>query len=88
MVGVAERTTEQRKLQTVAGRESPTKDKKRDGNDFILQQDNCSIQVSKPMKEWMAKMNMTTLEWPARSPDLNLIENVWEMRNSSMIDLK
>ena len=31
MVGVAERTTEQRKLQTVAGREIPTKDKKRDG---------------------------------------------------------
>ena len=27
----------------------------------------------------MAKVNMTTLEWPARSPDLNLIENVWEM---------
>ena len=34
MVGVAERTTEQRKLQTVAGRESPTKDKKRDGEWF------------------------------------------------------
>ena len=34
MVGVAERTTEQRKLQTVAGRESPTKDKKRDGELF------------------------------------------------------
>ena len=33
----------------------------------------------KLMKEWMAKVNMTTLEWPARSPDLNLIENVWEM---------
>ena len=49
------------------------------GNDFILQQDNCSIHVSKPMKEWMAKVNMTTLEWPARCPDLNLIENVWEM---------
>ena len=30
MVGVAERTTEQRKVQTVAGWESPTKDKKRD----------------------------------------------------------
>ena len=49
------------------------------GNNFILQQDNCSIHVSKPMKEWIAEVNMTTLEWPARSPDLNLIENVWEM---------
>ena len=49
------------------------------GNHFILQQDNCSIHVSKLMKEWMVKVNMTTLEWPARSPDLNLIENVWEM---------
>ena len=49
------------------------------GNDFILQQDKCIIHVSKPMKEWVAKVNMTTLEWPARSPDLNLIENVWEM---------
>ena len=49
------------------------------GNDFVLLQDNCSIHVSKLMKEWMAKVNMTTLEWPARSPDLNLIENVWEM---------
>ena len=49
------------------------------GNDFVLQQDNCSIHVSKLMKEWMAKVNMTTLEWLARSPDLNLIENVWEM---------
>ena len=40
------------------------------GNDFFLQQDNCSIHVSKFMKEWMVKVNMTTLEWPARSPDL------------------
>ena len=49
------------------------------GDDFVLQQDNCSIHVSKLMKEWMAKVNMTTLEWSARSLDLNLIENVWEM---------
>ena len=34
MVGVAERTTEQWKLQTVTGRERPTKDKKRDGEWF------------------------------------------------------
>ena len=50
------------------------------GNDFILQQDHCSIHVSKLMKEWMAKVNMTTLEWPARSPDLNLIENGFSLK--------
>ena len=49
------------------------------GNDFVLHQDNCGIHMSKLMKEWMAKVNITTLEWPARSPDLNLIENVREM---------
>ena len=40
------------------------------------------------MKEWMAmaKVNMTTLEWPARSPDLNLIENVWEMLTQLVFD--
>ena len=56
------------------------------GNGFILQQDNCSIHVSKLMKEWMAKVNMTTLEWPARSPDLNLIENIWEMLAQPVYD--
>ena len=57
------------------------------GNDFVLQQDNCSIHGSKLMKEWMAKVNMTTLEWPARSPDLNLIENVWEMLAQLVYDV-
>ena len=49
------------------------------GNDFFLQQDKCSIHVPKLMKEWMAKVNMTTLECPTRIPDLNVIKNIWEM---------
>ena len=59
------------------------------GNDFVLQQDNCSIHVSKLMKEWMAKVNMTNLEWPARSLDLNSIKMFGKcLCNLSMMDLK
>ena len=77
MVGVAERTAEQRKLQQLLDEKALPRIRREMGNYFILQQDICSIHVSKLMKEWMAKVNMTTLEWPARSPDLNLIENIW-----------
>ena len=31
-------------------------------NDFILQQDNCSIYIAKIVKEWMCQTGITTLE--------------------------
>lgn len=48
-------------------------------NDYIFQQDNCSIHTSAYMKEYFLKSNMTLLTWPANSPDLNLMETVWSM---------
>ena len=46
---------------------------------FIYQQDNAAIHVSCSTKNWMQQRNITTMEWPARSPDLNCIENLWEI---------
>lgn len=79
MVGVVERIQNSESYKQLLDEKALPRIRREMENDFVLQQDNCSIHVSKLMKEWMAKVNMTTLEWPAKSPDLNLMENVWEM---------
>ena len=44
---------------------------------WTYQQDNAPIHNARIVKAWISEQNVTLMDWPPYSPDLNIIENVW-----------
>ena len=57
------------------------------GRTMIFQQDNSAIHKAKKVTTYLLSQEVETLAWPAQSPDLNLIEEIWT-RVKSVIDEK
>ncbi len=55
----------------------PSADKLYGDADLIFQQDLAPAHTAKGTKSWFNDHGVTVLDWPANSPDLNPVENLW-----------
>uniref|UniRef100_A0AAR2JEB8 Transposase Tc1-like domain-containing protein n=1 Tax=Pygocentrus nattereri TaxID=42514 RepID=A0AAR2JEB8_PYGNA len=66
----------------------PTVEEQFGEEDFIFQQDLAPAHAAKSTKDWFTKKQLEVLAWPANSPDLNVIENLWAIVKRKIRDRK
>ena len=54
------------------------------GENFILMDDNACAHRARITDQYLEQATIVRMEWPARSPDLNPIEHVWDMLQTAV----
>ncbi|MBW0542193.1 hypothetical protein O181_081908 [Austropuccinia psidii MF-1] len=54
---------------------------------LLLMEDNAPIHTAQASTDWQNRHNIIKLDWPAHSPNLNPIENVWKAMKSQISKL-
>uniref|UniRef100_A0A673W4C9 Tc1-like transposase DDE domain-containing protein n=1 Tax=Salmo trutta TaxID=8032 RepID=A0A673W4C9_SALTR len=54
------------------------------GPEFLLMQDNARPHVAGVCQQFLQEEGIDAMDWPARSPDLNPIEHIWDIMSRSI----